>query len=60
MQTPTYQVAVREVTLIIRTPVDASPPSEWHWPDLIDCQDDDVEFVSETFLGEVEYEADPE
>lgn len=49
-----FTYSVHTVTLVIKTPSGSNPPSEWDWPSLIDCQDDEVEFVSEEYIGESE------
>ena len=46
---------VYEITLQIKIGEEIDPPSTFYWPDLIDCQDDDVEVVEERLIGIVEY-----
>ena len=47
-----YTYAVREVTLVIKTPVGGNPPSEWNWPSILEVNEDEVELVSENYIGE--------
>lgn len=50
-----FTYAVREVTLVIKTPVDQTPPSEWNWPFILEVEEDDVEVISEKYIGEATF-----